>query len=98
MVTKKIHTLHNKDYCCIFCSHGETAEITETASTDVNISRQKRLKYAVTCSFCRAEYPIYDRIDRFHDISITQIIHDGVDIFKRYIEFSKGKEDFILVR
>ena len=98
MTTKTIFKLYDKDYCCAFCSHGETAEITETCSDSLNASKQSRLRYAVTCVFCRAEYPLYDKTDSYHDINTTMVIDLAMDFFIRYIEYIRGEEDYISAR
>ncbi len=94
-----IKTFKHKDYCCPFCSHGETIQL---KVYDHYRGRQQgtyRRAYLECHEKCMS-YGIFER-SYLHgwtdEEKISSIIQEGLEAFEKLIKFTKDRTDFVMV-
>jgi len=96
---KAIKTFKHKDYCCPFCSHGETIQFkvyTDYRGRLLGTYIRAYLECSEGCmsygifekTFCKG----YDDREK-----IPSMINCGLEVFKKLILFTKDRTEFITV-
>jgi hypothetical protein len=94
-----LKTFKHKDYCCPFCSHGETIQLKVLDIHKGNIIGMHRRAYLECSENCMA-YGIFER-SYLHGYTeeekISSIIEKALDAFEKMIIFSRDRTEFVMV-
>ena len=94
-----IKTFKHKDYCCPFCSHGETIQLKVYDDYRGRLQGTYRRAY-LECSERCMSYGLFER-SYLHgwtdEEKISSIIQDGLEAFEKLIKFTKDRTEFAMV-
>lgn len=94
-----IKTFKHKDYCCPFCSHGETIQLKVYDNYRGRQQGTYRRAY-LECSERCMSYGIFER-SYLHgwtdEEKISSIIQEGLEAFEKLIKFTKDRTEFVMV-
>jgi len=90
IIEEKIKTLEDKNYCCPFCSHGETIDIIVRTNVSPQAWYYNETQHVLRCPFCRFEKPF--GVININRESATLMANE---LFKKLIKFTKDKVNFI---
>jgi len=96
---KAIKTLRHKDYCCPFCSHGETIQLKIYNEYRGGLQGTYKRAYLECSEGCMA-YGIFERTfcrGWTEEEENSSIIKKAIDVFEKLIQFTKDKTEFIMV-
>lgn len=96
---KALKTFKHKDYCCPFCSHGETIQLKVFSQYNGNLMGSYKKAY-LECSEKCMQYGIFEKSflkGYTEEEKIDSIIKSALDIFAKIILFTKDRTEFIMV-
>jgi hypothetical protein len=94
-----IKTFKHKDYCCPFCSHGETIQLKVYDEYRGRLEGTYRRAY-LECSENCMSYGVFERTfcrGYTDKEQISAIIKKALEIFEKMIKFSKDITKFVIV-
>lgn len=96
---KAIRTFKHKDYCCPFCSHGETIQLKVYSEYRGRLMGTYKRAYLECSETCMA-YGLFERSFNYgytEEEKIDSIIKIGLGVFSKLITFTKDRTEFITV-
>lgn len=94
-----VKTFKHKDYCCPFCSHGETIQLKVIQQYRGNLQGSYKRAYLECSEGCMA-YGLFERTfckGHDEDEKLENFIKLGLDAFDKLIQFTKERTEFIMV-
>lgn len=94
-----VKTFRHKDYCCPFCSHGETIQLkifNEYRGRQQGTYRRAYLECSEGCM----SYGIFERTycrGYTDEETFSSIIQNALDAFEKIIKFTKDRTEFVMV-
>lgn len=95
-----VKTFKHKDYCCPFCSHGETVQFKVYTHYRGRLQGTYIRAY-IECSETCMSYGLFERSfchGWTEEEKIENIMQKGIEVFKKLILFTKDMTDFITVK
>lgn len=96
---KAIKTFRHKDYCCPFCSHGETIQLKIYSEYRGRHQGSYKRAYLECSEGCMA-YGLFERTfvkGWTEEEKLSSIIQRGLEVFERMIRFTKDRTEFVMV-
>ena len=94
-----IKTFKHKDYCCPFCSHGETIQLKVYDHYRGRLQGTYRKAYLECFEGCMS-YGLFEK-SFLHgwtdEETIASIIQEGLEAFEKLIKFTKDRTEFVMV-
>ncbi len=94
-----IKTFKHKDYCCPFCSHGETIQLKVFSEYRGRLSGTYLHAYLECAEGCMS-YGVFEKTfcKGYDDREkISSIINEALESFKKLILYTKDIEKFVMV-
>ena len=96
---KAIKTFKHKDYCCPFCSHGETIQLKVYDEYRGRLQGTYRRAY-LECSEGCMSYGVFESTfcrGYTEKETIPSIIQEALETFEKMIKYSKDITEFVMV-
>jgi len=94
-----IKTFKHKDYCCPFCSHGETIQLKVFDDYRGRLLGTYRRAYLECSEKCMA-YGVFERTyckGNTDEETLASITQNALEVFEKMIKFTKDRTEFVMV-